>query len=126
MGLTTLALINAWRAMRRGDRQATQRMFRARVLAQGFTILAMVAGGQYYGADRQKKKELEKIKAEKEAAEKRAQWIHELEVRDAEDRALQERLKKRKERREAKYSSISANATPEQSSSQNMEEKKGK
>jgi hypothetical protein len=47
--------------MRRGDHHRVQKMFRARVAAQGFTVLAMVAGGMYYAEDRNKQKELWKL-----------------------------------------------------------------
>ncbi|KAJ2900406.1 hypothetical protein MKZ38_002463 [Zalerion maritima] len=104
--LTCTALINATLAMKRGDKQATNRMFRARVYAQGFTIAAIVAGGSYYGADRKKRKELDKVKAEKEAEERRQQWIHELEVRDEEDKAFRDRLVKRKEKRDGNGANI--------------------
>ncbi|KAI1819128.1 mitochondrial hypoxia responsive domain-containing protein [Xylaria intraflava] len=99
-GLTCLALYNAWRAMRRGDHVGAQRMFRARVGAQAFTVLAMVAGGAYYGADREKRRELIKLEAQKRAEERNQKWLHELEVRDEEDKKLQAALKKKRERLE--------------------------
>jgi hypothetical protein len=98
--LTVAAFTNAYRAMRRGDHNQVQRMFRARVAAQAFTVLAMVAGGIYYQADRNKSKELWKMKEQEDAEEKRQKWIRELEVRDAEDKALKERLEKRRKRAE--------------------------
>ena len=67
-------------------------MFRARVLAQGFTVVAMVAGGMYYGKDREKTKELRKLKEQRDAEEKRQKWIRELEARDNEDKAMRARL----------------------------------
>lgn len=73
-------------------------MFRARVAAQAFTVVAMVAGGMYYSADRHKQKELWKLQQEQEAEEKRQKWIKELEVRDEEDKAFKERLDKRRQR----------------------------
>ncbi|TQS34221.1 hypothetical protein Golomagni_05404, partial [Golovinomyces magnicellulatus] len=39
IGLTTFAFISAYRAIRRGDSKQANRMFRARVAAQGFTVL---------------------------------------------------------------------------------------
>jgi len=84
--------------MRRGDHNQVQRMFRARVAAQAFTVIAMAAGGIYYQADRNKNKELWKLKEQEDAEEKRQKWIKELEVRDAEDKALKERLDKRRKR----------------------------
>lgn len=74
-------------------------MFRARVAAQGFTVLAMVAGSMYYQQDRQKTKELRKLKEEQDAEVKRQKWIRELEARDEEEKAfktkIQERAKKK-------------------------------
>lgn len=71
-------------------------MFRARVAAQGFTVIAMVAGSMYYGKDREKTKELRKIKEETDAEEKRQRWIRELEARDEEEKAMKARLQKRR------------------------------
>ncbi|KAI1099694.1 hypoxia induced protein conserved region-domain-containing protein [Jackrogersella minutella] len=96
--LTTLAVINASRAMRRGDHAQVQRMFRARVGAQAFTVLAIVAGGAYYGADREKRKELIKLEAQQRAEERHQKWLKELEVRDDEDKQLQAAMKRRKDR----------------------------
>ncbi|KAK3319965.1 hypoxia induced protein conserved region-domain-containing protein [Cercophora scortea] len=96
--LTVAAFTAAYRAMRRGDHNQVQRMFRARVAAQAFTVIAMVAGGAYYQADRDKTKEAWKLQAKTEAEEKQAKWIHELEVRDAEDKAIKERLDRRRKK----------------------------
>ncbi|KAK4246463.1 hypoxia induced protein conserved region-domain-containing protein [Corynascus novoguineensis] len=96
--LTVAAFTNAYRAMKRGDHHGVQRMFRARVAAQGFTVLAMVAGGFYYAEDRNKQKELWKLKQQREAEEKRQKWIKELEARDEEERALQEMMDKKRKR----------------------------
>ncbi|KAI0452306.1 mitochondrial hypoxia responsive domain-containing protein [Xylaria acuta] len=101
-GLTCLALYNAWRAMRRGDHAGVQRMFRARIGAQAFTVLAMVAGGAYYGADREKRKELIKLEAQKRAEERNQKWLHELEVRDDEDKKLRAAMKRKRDRLEQK------------------------
>ncbi len=98
--LTVAAFTNAWRATRRGDHAQVQRMFRARVAAQAFTVIAMVAGGMYYAEDRRKTQELSKIKAAQEAEEKRLKWIKELEARDEEDKAVRERLSKMRKRAE--------------------------
>lgn len=92
------AFTNAYRATRRGDHAQVQKMFRARVAAQAFTVVAIVAGGAYYQQDRQKEKEMWKLKEQQEAEEKRQKWIRELEIRDEEDKALRERLEKRKKR----------------------------
>ncbi|KAI1853032.1 hypothetical protein JX265_012788 [Neoarthrinium moseri] len=96
--LTCAALYNAWRAMRKGDHAQVQRMFRARIGAQAFTVCAIVAGGAYYGADREKRSELIKLEAQQRAEERHQKWLHELEVRDEEEKQLKEHLKRRKER----------------------------
>ncbi|KAI2638362.1 mitochondrial hypoxia responsive domain-containing protein [Xylaria nigripes] len=98
--LTCLALYNAWRAMRRGDHAGVQRMFRARIGAQAFTVIAMVAGGAYYGADREKRKELVQLEAQKRAEERNQKWLHELEIRDEEDKKLQVAIKRKRDRLE--------------------------
>lgn len=111
---TVAAFTGAYRAMRRGDHHQVQRMFRARVAAQAFTVVAMVVGGMYYSADRHKAKELWKMKELEDAEEKRQKWIRELEVRDAEDKALKERMEKRRkkatERAALDSESVSAHA----------------
>ncbi len=96
--LTVAAFVNSAVAIRRGDSQAAQRMFRARVAAQGFTVLAMVGGGMYYAEDRAKRKELLKLEQQQSDEAKREKWIKELEARDAEEQALRETLDKRRKR----------------------------
>lgn len=77
-------------------------MFRARIGAQAFTVMAIVAGGAYYGADREKRKELVKLEAQQRAEERHQKWLLELEVRDEEEKALKDHLKRRRERVQAK------------------------
>lgn len=96
--LTVAAFTNAYRAMRKGDHAGVQRMFRARVAAQAFTVVAMVAGGLYFSSERHRERELWKVQQQTEAEEKRQRWIHELEARDEEDKALRERLERRRKR----------------------------
>ncbi|KAL7949704.1 hypoxia induced protein conserved region domain-containing protein [Trichoderma barbatum] len=95
IGLTVFAFVNAYRALRRGDSRQANKMFRARVAAQGFTVIAMVAGSMYYNKDREKSKELRKLKEERDNEEKRQRWIHELEVRDEEEKLIKETIKQR-------------------------------
>ncbi|KAL7939710.1 hypoxia induced protein conserved region domain-containing protein [Trichoderma chlorosporum] len=95
IGLTVFAFVNAYRALRRGDSRQANKMFRARVAAQGFTVIAMVAGSMYYNKDREKSKELRKLKEERDSEEKRQKWIHELEVRDEEEKAIKAAIKQR-------------------------------
>ncbi|KAK3367456.1 hypoxia induced protein conserved region-domain-containing protein [Podospora didyma] len=96
--LTVAAFASAYRAMRRGDHNQVQKMFRARVAAQAFTVVCIVGGGLYYAEDRNKTKEIWKAQALKEEEEKRDKWIKELEARDAEDKALKERLDRRRQK----------------------------
>ena len=69
-------------------------MFRNRIYAQGFTLLAMLAGSTYYQKDRAKRKEFEGVVAEKKAKEKNEAWIRELEARDREDKEWRVRMGK--------------------------------
>ncbi|RSL60922.1 Respiratory supercomplex factor 1, mitochondrial [Fusarium ambrosium] len=96
IGLTSLAFVNAYRALRRGDSKQANRMFRARVAAQGFTVIAMLAGSMYYQKDREKSKELRQLKEQRDAEEKRLKWIRELEVRDEEEKLMKARLEERR------------------------------
>ncbi|KAF5668553.1 hypothetical protein FHETE_5244 [Fusarium heterosporum] len=101
IGLTTFAFINAYRALRRGDSKQANRMFRARVAAQGFTVFAMLAGSMYYQKDREKSKELRQLQEQKDAEEKRQKWIRELEIRDEEEKAMRARLEKKRQQVQA-------------------------
>ncbi|RYC56825.1 hypothetical protein CHU98_g9382 [Xylaria longipes] len=56
----------------------------------------------YYGADREKRKELIKLEAQKRAEERNEKWLHELEVRDDEDKKLQAAMKRKRDRLEQK------------------------
>lgn len=77
--------------MKRGDHYQTNKMFRARIYAQGFTLLAILAGGIYYKDDRLKRAEYNKAITARKAQEKREAWIRELEIRDQEDTDWRER-----------------------------------
>ncbi|KAF4124923.1 Hypoxia induced protein conserved region, partial [Geosmithia morbida] len=101
IGLTVAAFINAYRALRRGDSKQANRMFRARVAAQGFTVVAMVAGSMYYSQDRAKTKELRELQSQRDAEEKRVKWIRELEARDEEDKAMRSLVQKKVAERNA-------------------------
>lgn len=87
--------------MRKGDHNQVQRMFRARVIAQGFTVAAMVAGGLYFGAERHKEREQWKMQEQEKADEKRQKWIRELEARDDEEKELKAMMNKRREKKKA-------------------------
>lgn len=86
--LTCFALLGATRSIRAGDHNRTNRMFRARIYAQGFTLIAMLAGSAYWQQDREKRKEFDGVIAEKKAKEKNEAWIKELEARDEEEKHI--------------------------------------
>jgi hypothetical protein len=83
-----MALFGASRSIRTGDHNRTNRMFRARIYAQGFTLVAMIAGSMYWQTDRQKRKEFDKVVEERKAREKNEAWIRELEARDEEQKDI--------------------------------------
>lgn len=91
---TCYALYLASRSIRAGDHTQTNKMFRARIYAQGFTLVAIVAGSFYYQDERLKRKGFEKAMEKKKALEKRDKWLAELEARDAEDRVWRERIER--------------------------------
>lgn len=99
--LTVYAFLSATRAIRKGDHHQAQRMFRARVLAQGFTIMAIVGGGIYLADDRKKEREQWALERQQKQQAETQKWIKELEARDAEEKALRERIARRKELRKA-------------------------
>ena len=74
--------------MKSGDKYRTNRMFRRRIYAQGFTILAMVAGSAYWEGDRKKRKQYDDLVDERKKKEKYEAWIKELEARDEEEQEL--------------------------------------
>lgn len=74
--------------MRSGDKARTNRMFRRRIYAQGFTILAMLGGSAYWESDRAKRGQFDELSEEKRRKEKRDAWIRELEVREEEEQEL--------------------------------------
>ena len=94
-GLTVWAIVGATRSMRKGDHKMTNLYFRRRLYAQTFTIAVLVAGNMYWRKDRVKRKDYERLVAEKERAEKRERWLRELEMRDEEEKAWKERMARR-------------------------------
>ena len=97
--LTVAALLGATRAMKRNDHHTANKMFRRRIYAQGFTILAIVVGSSYFNKDKEaRKKDIENEK-ERTRREKREKWLAELDFRDAEEREMKaEREMRRKAR----------------------------
>lgn len=77
--------------MKAGDSLEMNRMFRARIYAQGFTLFAVVAGGMYYKTERKQRREFEQALEARKSQEKRDAWLRELEIRDKEDRDWRER-----------------------------------
>ena len=63
-------------------------MFRRRIYAQGFTILAMVAGSAYWESDRSKRNEYNELIEDKKKKEKHEAWLKELEAREEEEQHL--------------------------------------
>jgi len=88
---TCYALWRAYKSMKAGDSIQLNRMFRARIYAQAFTLVAVVAGGLYYKTERRQRQELERAIAERKSQEKRDAWLKELEIRDQEDKDWRER-----------------------------------
>ncbi|KAH8693735.1 hypoxia induced protein conserved region-domain-containing protein [Talaromyces proteolyticus] len=88
---TCYALYRAYRSMKAKDSAELNRMFRARIYAQFFTLLAVVAGGMYYKSERQQRREFERMVEERKAQEKRDAWLRELEAREKEDKGWRER-----------------------------------
>ncbi|KAL4810987.1 hypoxia induced protein conserved region-domain-containing protein [Aspergillus unguis] len=88
---TCYALYRAYRSMKRGDSVEMNRMFRARIYAQAFTLVAVCAGGMYFKTERAQRKEFEQQLELRKATEKRDAWLRELEIRDKEDRDWRER-----------------------------------
>ena len=89
---TCYALYQASKSIRQGDHHQTNRMFRARIYAQGFTLVALVAGSIFYKDERMQRKKFEKSIEEKKASEQREKWLRELEARDKEDQEWRARF----------------------------------
>lgn len=77
--------------MKARDSVELNRMFRARIYAQGFTLLAVVGGGMYYQTERKQRREFERALEAQRNQEKRDAWLRELEIRDEEDREWRQR-----------------------------------
>jgi hypothetical protein len=91
---TCYALFQAAQSIRAGNPTRTNRMFRARIYAQGFTLVCIVAGGLFYKDERLKRALFEQKVEEKKTLEKRERWLAELEARDREDREWREKIEK--------------------------------
>ncbi|TKA72567.1 Respiratory supercomplex factor 1, mitochondrial [Cryomyces minteri] len=92
--LTCWALLGATKSIRAGDHHTANRMFRRRIYAQGFTIVAMVAGSIYWDGDRKKRKEFEGAVQDRKNQEKHQAWLRELEARDEEEKEFRARVEK--------------------------------
>ncbi|KAI0473579.1 mitochondrial hypoxia responsive domain-containing protein [Xylariaceae sp. FL0804] len=100
--VTCSALYYAWKGLKSGDSMQAQKFFRLRVAAQGFTVFAMVAGSIYYGDDRMRRRELVKLEATQKARERHQRWLHELDVRDEEDRLARAEAARKRERAQSR------------------------
>lgn len=60
-------------------------MFRRRIYAQGFTVMAMLVGSIYWESDRKKRNEYEELIEDKKRKERHESWLKELEARDEEE-----------------------------------------
>ncbi|TVY12597.1 Mitochondrial respiratory supercomplex factor 1 [Lachnellula arida] len=109
--LTCAALVGATRSIRAGDQHRTNRMFRARIAAQAFTLVAMVAGSMYWDSDRKKRKEFEGAIEERKAKEKNEAWIKELEARDEEEKAIRAQRERRRLRQEGRAQKVEEKVT---------------
>ena len=76
--------------MRTGDKARTNRMFRRRIYAQGFTIMAMFAGSIYWEGDRQKRGQYNELLEDKKKKEKHELWLKELEAREEEEQQMRQ------------------------------------
>lgn len=99
LAATTWALFNATKSIRKGNKLETNKFFRWRVYAQGFTLLCICAGSIYYKKEREERKYYKGLLGENKAEEKREAWIKELEARDKEDQEERERRSRRREAR---------------------------
>lgn len=100
---TCYALYQASKSIRAGNPTRTNKMFRARIYAQGFTLAAIVAGSFFYKDERMQRKQFEGKVEEKKQLEKKEKWLAELEARDREDREWRERIEKQSQKsREAR------------------------
>lgn len=126
--LTVWALYEATRSIKSGDKYRTNRMFRRRIYAQGFTILAMVLGSAYYEGDRSKRKEYDGRVEENKKKERHDAWLRELEVRDQEEqelRAIRDRLMKGRTAEKQQYSETETRALEDQQKKQAGQNKGG-
>ncbi|RMZ77079.1 hypothetical protein DV737_g4568, partial [Chaetothyriales sp. CBS 132003] len=89
---TSYALYQASKSIRQGNPVRTNKMFRARIYAQGFTLVAIVAGSFFYRDERMKRRAGEEKLEEQRQREKKDKWLRELEVRDEEDRRWRARI----------------------------------
>ncbi|KAF2172195.1 hypothetical protein M409DRAFT_17435 [Zasmidium cellare ATCC 36951] len=126
--LTCWALYEATKSIRSGDKHRTNRMFRRRIYAQGFTTLAMIGGSVYWEGDRAKRRQYDALVDEKQKKEKHEAWIKELEVREQEEqelRQLRDRLIKGKVAEKQKFGEEDRRALEDQAKKNAGQEKGG-
>ncbi|RMZ87773.1 hypothetical protein DV736_g4999, partial [Chaetothyriales sp. CBS 134916] len=103
---TSYALYQASKSIRQGNPVRTNKMFRARIYAQGFTLVAIVVGSFFYRDERMKRRGGEEKLEEQRQREKKDKWVRELELRDEEDRRWRARIEQAE--REANFATESA------------------
>lgn len=99
---TCWALFEAGRSIRSGDKNKTNRMFRRRIYAQGFTLIAVYVGSLYWDNDRKRRKEYTNLVKEKKDKERNEKWIRELEIREEEEEELR-RVKEKVRQEQARH-----------------------
>ncbi|TKA49718.1 hypothetical protein B0A54_00387 [Friedmanniomyces endolithicus] len=80
-------------------------MFRRRIYAQGFTIVAMLAGSAFWQGDRKKRNQFNELVSDQQKKEKHEAWLRELEARQEEEDELQRVREKMISRRVAEKTS---------------------
>ncbi|BFZ53339.1 hypothetical protein PYCC9005_000362 [Savitreella phatthalungensis] len=99
---TCAALFGASVAIRKGNQNSANKYFRWRIYAQGFTVVAMVAGSVFYGEaraeEKQKKQEAERLKSQ----QARERWLADLDAYEEERKAQIARREARKQARQAR------------------------
>ncbi|ODQ67837.1 hypothetical protein NADFUDRAFT_80981 [Nadsonia fulvescens var. elongata DSM 6958] len=88
-GLTTLALVLSGRAIKNGNRGGASNMFKLRVIFQGLTVGALVAGAFFMGKTGESKKAADELDLQ-QLREKDKLWIQELEKMEERSRMRRE------------------------------------
>lgn len=84
--------------MRRNDHATANKMFRRRIYAQGFTIVAIVLGSSYFSKDKEQRKREKEEEKERIGRERREKWLEELDFRDQEEKEQRREMEGRRRR----------------------------